>query len=63
MGWYECFDPFSGDGDLYTTGDVEVNFRVNVKINMVNGSNVLELGEKLMWVNFLGGGGVGLFFS
>ena len=63
MGWDECFYPFNGDGDLYKTGSVEVNVRVNVKIKMVNGSNVLKLGEKLLWVNLLGGGGVDLFFS
>ena len=57
MCWEECVDPFSGDGDLYRTGSGEVKVQVNFKIEMVNGSNVIKLGENLLWVDFLGGGG------
>ena len=36
---------------------------MNLKIKMVNGSNVLKLEEKLLWVNLLGGGGVDLLYN
>ena len=54
--WEECVDPFSGDGDLYITGSVEVKVQVNVITKMLNGSNVLKLGDKSLWINLLGGG-------
>ena len=52
MGWEEFFDPFIVYGDLYRTGAGEVKVKINVKFKMVNGYNVLKLGENFLWVNF-----------